>query len=193
MKEKSEINSPAESVPSNFIRNIIDEDNRTGKWNGRVEARFPPEPNGYLHIGHAKSICLNFGIAHDYGGVCHLRFDDTNPEKEAQEYVDSICDSVSWLGFDWGQHLYYSSDYFDQLYEFAEYLISQGKAYVESLTAEEMRELRGTLTSSGKNSPHRDRPITENLDLFRRMKAREFPHGQYVLRARLDMTSPNIN
>ena len=193
MKEKSETNLPIESVPSNFIRNIIDEDSRTGKWGGRVETRFPPEPNGYLHIGHAKSICLNFGIAHDYAGVCHLRFDDTNPEKEAQEYVDSICDSVSWLGFDWGKHLYYSSDYFDQLYEFAEYLINQGKAYIESLSADEIREMRGTLTSPGKNSPYRDRPIAENLDLFRRMKAGEFPDGQYVLRAKIDMASPNIN
>ena len=193
MKEKSETNLPIESVSSNFIRNIIDEDNRTGKWSGRVETRFPPEPNGYLHIGHAKSICLNFGIAHDYGGVCHLRFDDTNPEKEAQEYVDSICDSVSWLGFDWGKHLYYSSDYFVQLYEFAEYLINHGKAYVEGLTAEEIREMRGTLTSPGKNSPYRDRPIAENLDLFQRMKAGEFPDGKYVLRAKIDMASPNIN
>lgn len=193
MKEKPETNLPIESVPSNFIRNIIDEDNRTGKWNGCVETRFPPEPNGYLHIGHAKSICLNFGIAHDYAGVCHLRFDDTNPEKEAQEYVDSICDSVSWLGFDWGNHLYYSSDYFDQLYQFAEYLISQGKAYVESLSADEIRAFRGTLTSPGKNSPYRDRPVEESLDLFRRMKAGEFPDGQYVLRAKIDMASPNIN
>ncbi|AEJ00571.1 Glutaminyl-tRNA synthetase [Nitrosomonas sp. Is79A3] len=193
LKEKSETNLPIESVSSNFIRNIIDEDNRTGKWNGRVETRFPPEPNGYLHIGHAKSICLNFGIAHDYGGVCHLRFDDTNPEKEAQEYVDSICDSVSWLGFDWGKHLYYSSDYFDRLYEFAEYLVNQGKAYVEGLTAEEIREMRGTLTSPGKNSPYRDRPIAENLNLFQRMKSGEFPDGQYVLRAKIDMASPNIN
>ncbi|MEI2656035.1 MAG: glutamine--tRNA ligase/YqeY domain fusion protein [Nitrosomonas sp.] len=193
MKDKPETNLLTESAPSNFIRNIIDEDNRTGKWNGRVEARFPPEPNGYLHIGHAKSICLNFGIAHDYAGVCHLRFDDTNPEKEAQEYVDSICDSVSWLGFDWGEHLYYSSDYFDQLYEFAEYLINQGKAYVESLSADEIREFRGTLTKPGKNSPFRDRSIAENLDLFRRMKAGEFPDGQYVLRAKIDMASPNIN
>ncbi|ALQ52542.1 glutaminyl-tRNA synthetase [Nitrosomonas ureae] len=182
-----------ESTPSNFIRNIIEEDNRSGKWNGRVETRFPPEPNGYLHIGHAKSICLNFGIARDYGGVCHLRFDDTNPEKEAQEYVDSICDSVSWLGFDWGQHLYYSSDYFNQLYQFAEYLIDCGKAYVESLSADEIRELRGTLTHPGKNSPFRDRPIAESLDLFRRMKTGEFPDGQYVLRAKIDMASPNIN
>jgi len=188
------VSDPAtESAPSNFIRNIIDEDNRTGKWNRRVETRFPPEPNGYLHIGHAKSICLNFGIARDYDGVCHLRFDDTNPEKEAQEYVDSICDSVSWLGFDWGVHCYYSSDYFAQLYEFAEFLITQGKAYVESLSADEIREYRGTLTSPGRDSPYRDRPVTENLDLFRRMKAGEFPDGHYVLRAKIDMASPNIN
>ena len=188
------VSDPAtESAPSNFIRNIIDEDNRTGKWNRRVETRFPPEPNGYLHIGHAKSICLNFGIARDYDGVCHLRFDDTNPEKEAQEYVDSICDSVSWLGFDWGVHCYYSSDYFAQLYEFAEFLITQGKAYVESLSADEIREYRGTLTSPGRDSPYRDRPVTENLDLFRRMKAGEFPDGHYVLRAKINMASPNIN
>lgn len=194
MKEKSETTLPVESAATaNFIRNIIYEDNRSGKWNGRVETRFPPEPNGYLHIGHAKSICLNFGIAQDYNGVCHLRFDDTNPEKEAQEYVDSICDSVSWLGFDWGQHLYYSSDYFDQLYEFAERLINQGKAYVESLSADEIREFRGTLTRPGKNSPFRDRPIAESLDLFHRMKAGEFPDGRYVLRAKIDMASPNIN
>ena len=144
MREKPETSLHVESASSNFIRNIVEEDNRSGKWHGRVETRFPPEPNGYLLIGHAKSICLNFVIALDYGGVCHLRFDDTNPEKEAQEYVDSICDSVSWLGFDWGQHLYYSSDYFSQLYEFAEYLINCGKAYVESLSADEIRELRGT-------------------------------------------------
>ena len=183
------------SVPpaSNFIRNIIEEDNRAGKWNGRVETRFPPEPNGYLHIGHAKSICLNFGLAHDYNGVCHLRFDDTNPEKEEQEYVDSILDSVRWLGFDWGKHLHYASDYFDKLYEFAEYLINQGKAYVDSLTAEEIRALRGTLTEGGRNSPYRERAIAENLDLFRRMKAGEFADGAYVLRAKIDMTSPNIN
>lgn len=191
MKDKTDL--PAESAPANFIRNIIDNDNRADKWGGRVETRFPPEPNGYLHIGHAKSICLNFGIAHDYGGVCHLRFDDTNPEKEAQEYVDSICDSVSWLGFDWGEHRYYSSDYFDQLYEFAEFLIAQGKAYVEGLSADEIREFRGTLTNPGRDSPYRDRPIAESLDLFRRMKAGEFPDGKYVLRAKIDMASPNIN
>ncbi len=181
------------SAPAHFIRNIIEEDNRTGKWNGRVETRFPPEPNGYLHIGHAKSICLNFGLAQEYNGVCHLRFDDTNPEKEAQEYVDAIIESVRWLGFDWKEHLHYASDYFDQLYKFAEYLITQGKAYVDSLPAEEIRRLRGTLTEAGTNSPYRDRPISENLDLFRRMRAGEFPDGAHVLRAKIDMTSPNIN
>ncbi|WP_028462167.1 glutamine--tRNA ligase/YqeY domain fusion protein [Nitrosomonas cryotolerans] len=187
------MNSPATPVSSNFIRSIIEEDNHTGKWGGRVETRFPPEPNGYLHIGHAKSICLNFGLAHDYRGTCHLRFDDTNPEKEAQEYVDSICDSVVWLGFDWGQHQYYSSDYFDQLYAFAEYLISQKKAYVDSLTGEAIREQRGTLTSPGENSPYRDRPVAENIDLFRRMRAGEFPDGAHVLRAKIDMAAPNMN
>ena len=178
---------------SNFIRNIIEEDNRSGKWNGRVETRFPPEPNGYLHIGHAKSICLNFGLARDYNGICHLRFDDTNPEKEEQEYVDSILDAVRWLGFDWGEHLHYASDYFDKLYEFAEHLIRQGKAYVDSLTAEEIRALRGTLTEAGENSPYRERTVAENLDLFRRMKSGEFADGTHVLRAKIDMTSPNIN
>ena len=184
------------SVPtfaSNFIRNIIDDDNRSGKWGGRVETRFPPEPNGYLHIGHAKSICLNFGLARDYNGRCHLRLDDTNPEKEEQEYVDSICDSVRWLGFDWGDHLHYASDYFDKLYGFAELLVRQGKAYVDSLTAEEIRALRGTLTEAGQNSPYRDRSIEENLAMFARMKAGEFPDGAHVLRLKIDMTSPNIN
>ena len=193
LKEKTEISPFLGSASTNFIRNIIEEDNRTGKWGGRVETRFPPEPNGYLHIGHAKSICLNFSIAYNYGGICHLRFDDTNPEREAQEYVDSICDSISWLGFDWGNHLYYASDYFDQLYEFAEHLINHGKAYVESLSADEIREFRGTLTHPGKNSPYRDRPIAESLYLFRSMKAGEFPDGKYVLRAKIDMASPNIN
>jgi len=193
LKDKPVTSLPNEVVVSNFIRSIIDEDNRAGKWGQRVETRFPPEPNGYLHIGHAKSICLNFGIAHDYNGVCHLRFDDTNPEKEAQEYVDAICENVAWLGFDWGQNLHYSSDYFDQLYAFAEYLIAQGKAYVESLSADEIRERRGTLTSPGQNSPYRDRPVDESLDLFRRMKAGEFPDGKYVLRAKIDMSSPNMN
>jgi glutaminyl-tRNA synthetase len=183
--------SPA--AASNFIRNIIEEDNRGGKWGGRVETRFPPEPNGHLHIGHAKSICLNFGLARDYNGICHLRLDDTNPEKEEQEYVDSICDSVRWLGFDWGEHLHYASDYFDKLYEFAEFFIEQGKAYVDSLTADEIRALRGTLTEAGQNSPYRERSIEENLAMFRRMRGGEFSDGAHVLRLKIDMTSPNIN
>jgi glutaminyl-tRNA synthetase len=183
----------ATAPAANFIRNLIDEDNRSGKWGGRVETRFPPEPNGYLHIGHAKSICLNFGLARDYGGICHLRFDDTNPEKENQEYVDTIIESVKWLGFDWGRNLHYASDYFDRLYELAEQLISRGHAYVDSLTPDEIRALRGTLTEVGKNSPHRDRSIDENLDLFRRMKAGDFADGEHVLRAKIDMSSPNIN
>ncbi len=192
LKDISAVTLPV-APPSNFIRNMIDEDNRINKWGGRVETRFPPEPNGYLHIGHAKSICLNFGLARDYKGLCHLRFDDTNPEKEEQEYVDSILDSVRWLGFDWGEHLHYSSDYFDKLYEFSEYLINQGKAYVDSLTTEEIRELRGTLTKVGCNSPYRERPVAENLDLFRRMKLGEFADGVHVLRAKISMVSPNIN
>jgi glutaminyl-tRNA synthetase len=181
------------AVAPNFIRNIVDQDNAARKWGGRVETRFPPEPNGYLHIGHAKSLCLNFGLARDYGGECHMRFDDTNPAKEEQEYVDSILDSVRWLGFDWGRHLYYASDYFDKLYAFAEHFIKTGKAYVDSLTADQIREYRGTLTEPGKESPYRNRPIEENLDLFRRMKAGEFPDGAHVLRLKIDMTSPNIN
>ena len=180
-------------VASNFIRNIVDQDNAARKWGGRVETRFPPEPNGYLHIGHAKSICLNFGLARDYGGECHMRFDDTNPAKEEQEYVDSILDSVRWLGFDWGRHLYYASDYFDKLYAFAEHFIKTGKAYVDSLTADQIREYRGTLTEPGKESPYRNRPVEENLDLFRRMKAGEYPDGAHVLRLKIDMASPNIN
>ena len=193
MKDKSVTNLSTDSITSNFIRSIIDNDKRTGKWLGRVETRFPPEPNGYLHIGHAKSICLNFGLANDYKGVCHLRFDDTNPEKEAQEYVDAICENVAWLGFDWGKHLHYSSDYFDKLYAFAEHLINHGKAYVDSLNADEIREQRGTLTSPGKNSPYRERAVAESLDLFRRMRAGEFPDGAHVLRVKIDMASPNIN
>ena len=193
----NERNDAAAAVPSNFIRNIIDDDNRTAKWGGRVETRFPPEPNGYLHIGHAKSICLNFGIARDYGGVCHLRFDDTNPEKESVEYVDSIVDAVRWLGFDWEKdgkdHRYYASDYYDKLYEFAELLISRGKAYVDSQSAEEMRHARGTLTEPGTPSPYRERSPQESLDLFRRMKAGEFQEGEHVLRAKIDMGSPNLN
>jgi glutaminyl-tRNA synthetase len=186
-------NSPIPAPAANFIRNIIDEQNAAGKWDGRVETRFPPEPNGYLHLGHAKSICLNFGLARDYGGVCHLRFDDTNPEKESQEYVDSIVESVKWLGFDWGSHLYFASNYFDTMYACAEYLIQSGHAYVDSLSADDMRTYRGTLTEPGKDSPYRSRSATENLDLFRRMKAGEFPDGAHVLRAKIDMASPNIN
>jgi glutaminyl-tRNA synthetase len=178
---------------ANFIRNIIDEQNAAGKWGGRVETRFPPEPNGYLHLGHAKSIFLNFGLARDYGGVCHLRFDDTNPEKESQEYVDAILESVKWLGFDWGQHLHFASNYFDTMYACAETLIQAGHAYVDSLSADEMRTYRGTLTEAGKDSPHRSRSVEENLDLFRKMRAGEFPDGTHVLRAKIDMASPNIN
>lgn len=176
-----------------FIRTIITEDMASGKYNGRVHTRFPPEPNGHLHIGHAKSICLNFGVAEEFGGLTNLRFDDTNPLKEEQEYVDAIMEDIHWLGFDWEERLYFASDYFDQLYDFALQLIKAGKAYVDDLTAEEIREYRGTLTQPGKNSPYRDRSIDENLDLFERMKAGEFPDGARVLRAKIDMTSPNIN
>ena len=185
--------SPAPAPASNFIRNIIDDDNHSGKWQGRVETRFPPEPNGYLHYGHAKSICLNFGLARDYGGVCHMRFDDTNPEKEEQEYVDAILAAVQWLGFDWGEHLYFASDYFDTMYRCAETLIEAGKAYIDSQSAEEIRARRGTLTAPGENSPFRERSVAENLDLFRRMRAGEFAEGTHVLRAKVDMASPNIN
>ncbi|MBI5521893.1 MAG: glutamine--tRNA ligase/YqeY domain fusion protein [Desulfarculus sp.] len=185
--------STAEPVFSNFIRSIIDEDMANGKWAGRVATRFPPEPNGYLHIGHAKSICLNFGLANEYGGTCNLRFDDTNPSKEDVEYVDSIMDTVRWLGFDWQDRLYYASDYFEKLYQYAEALIQKGLAYVDDSTPEEIRAARGTLTEPGQHSPYRGRPTQENLDLFRRMRAGEFPDGSRVLRAKIDMASPNIN
>lgn len=185
--------STAEVVYSNFIRSIIDEDMANAKWGGRVATRFPPEPNGYLHIGHAKSICLNFGLASEYGGTCNLRFDDTNPSKEDVEYVDSIMDTVRWLGFDWQERLYYASDYFEQLYQFAETLIQDGKAYVDDSTPEEIRAARGTLTEPGQDSPYRGRSVQENLDLFRRMRAGEFADGSRVLRAKIDMASPNIN
>jgi len=217
------MNSPPAPKPetapaSNFLRQIIAEDLASGKyvsrrWSGhpgpareqasgepdpaRIRTRFPPEPNGYLHIGHAKSICLNFGLAQEFGGVCHMRFDDTNPEKEEQEYVDSIIEAVRWLGFDWegpqGNHLFFASDYFDWMYEFAEALIQSGDAYVDSQSAEEMRARRGTLTEPGEDSPYRNRTAAENLDLFRRMRAGEFADGAHVLRARIDMASPNIN
>jgi glutaminyl-tRNA synthetase len=176
-----------------FIRQIVDEDNRTGKHGGLVATRFPPEPNGYLHIGHAKSICLNFGLALDYGGICNLRFDDTNPAKEEVEYVESIIRDVRWLGFDWADRLYYASDYFESLYEHAVGLIKKGLAYVDQLTPDEIRAHRGTLTAPGRNSPYRDRPIEESLDLFARMRRGEFDEGACVLRAKIDMASPNIN
>jgi len=210
-----------DSKPSNFIRHIIDADLKAGKYAARqwcgspgpaaqqrvpagtqsagagdtatIRTRFPPEPNGYLHFGHAKSICLNFGLAQDYAGACHLRFDDTNPEKEEQEYVDSIIDAVHWLGFDWRENQYFASDYFQWMYDFAEKLIEAGHAYVDSQTAEEMRTSRGTLTEAGKNSPFRNRTPDENLDLFRRMKAGEFADGTHILRAKVDMSSGNIN
>jgi len=178
---------------ADFIRTIINEDLKNNKHNSRVATRFPPEPNGYLHIGHAKSICLNFGIANEYdGATCNLRFDDTNPEKEDVEYVESIKDNIRWLGFDWYDRLYFASDYFEQLYEYAVQLIKDGKAYVCSLSADEIREFRGTLTKPGKNSPYRDRTAEENLNLFKRMKAGEFENGAHVLRAKIDMAHPNI-
>ena len=182
-----------ESAPSNFIRDIIIEDIKQGKNDGKVITRFPPEPNGYLHIGHAKSVCLNFGLAQEFGGRCHLRFDDTNPVKEEEEYVESIKEDVRWLGYDWGEHEYYASDYFDQLYEFAVKLIKDGKAYVDSLSAEEIRAYRGTLTEPGKESPYRNRSVEENLDLFERMRKGEYRDGEHVLRAKIDMASGNIN
>ena len=180
--------------PSNFIRNIINNDVKNNKNDGRVHTRFPPEPNGYLHIGHAKSICLNFGIVKDYaGGICNLRFDDTNPEREDVEYTEAIKNDVHWLGFDWEDRLFYASDYFEELYEYAKQLIRDGKAYVDDLSVDEMRALRGTLTEPGKPSPRRDRSVEENLDLFERMRAGEFVEGSHILRAKIDMASPNMN
>ncbi len=178
---------------SDFIRDIIDEHNRTGRFGGRVHTRFPPEPNGYLHIGHAKSIMLNYGIAQQYGGKFNLRFDDTNPTKEEQEYIDAIIEDVRWLGADWEDRLFYASDYFQQLYDWAVQLIKQGQAYVCDLSADEVREYRGTLTEPGRPSPYRERSVEENLDLFARMKAGEFPDGSRTLRAKIDMASPNLN
>src|ERR1700693_485420 len=198
---------PTPPATSNFLRGIIENDLSSGAYANRTDkqgqalpqvvTRFPPEPNGYLHIGHAKAICLNFGLARDYGGRCHLRFDDTNPAKEDQEYVDTIIDTVQWLGFDWrvgdNEHLYFASNYFDQLYEMAEYLIGAGHAYVDSQSADEMRASRGSLNEPGRNSPFRDRSAAESLDLLRRMKAGEFKDGEHILRAKIDMASPNIN
>ncbi|MGH7353610.1 MAG: glutamine--tRNA ligase/YqeY domain fusion protein [Candidatus Rokuibacteriota bacterium] len=184
---------PEAARPSNFLRDIILEHNRTGRFGGKVVTRFPPEPNGYLHIGHAKAIWIDFGMAKEFGGRCHLRFDDTNPTKESQEYVDSIIDTIRWLGFDWGEHLYFASDYFQRLYDWAEKLIRDGKAYVDDQTGEEVREARGTFTEAGRESPYRNRSVEENLDLFRRMRAGEFPDGSKTLRAKIDMTSGNIN
>ena len=187
------MSTPESTKAPDFIRSIVAEETASGKWSGRVATRFPPEPNGYLHIGHAKSICLNFGLAAEFGGKCHLRFDDTNPTKEETEYVESIKQDIRWLGFDWGEHLYYASDYFEQLYQWAIQLIKAGKAYVDDLSADEIREYRGTLTAPGKASPHRDRPVAENLDLFARMRAGEFADGTRTLRAKIDMASPNLN
>ena len=176
-----------------FLRGIIADDNRTGKFGGRVVTRFPPEPNGYLHIGHAKSVCLNFGIAEEFGGVCHLRFDDTNPSREEMEYVNSIQEDVRWLGFDWGENLFFASDYFDQLYEYAIKLIESGKAFVCDLSADEVRDYRGSLVEPGKESPYRNRSIEENLSLFRGMRAGDFGEGEHTLRAKIDMAAPNLN
>ena len=188
----SAASEPAKA-PSNFIRDIVLKDIETNKYNGRVQTRFPPEPNGYLHIGHAKSICLNFGLAAEFNGKTNLRFDDTNPEKEEQEYVDSIIKDVRWLGFDWEDRLFYASDYFDQLHDWAVQLIKAGKAYVDDSTADEVREMRGTLNAPGTESPYRNRTVEENLDLFERMRKGEFPDGSRTLRAKIDMASPNLN
>lgn len=190
---KPDLDNTGAAPVSNFIRSIVIEDMESGKFGGRLMTRFPPEPNGYLHIGHAKSICLNFGLAEEFGGLCNFRFDDTNPSKEEAEYVESIQDDVRWLGFDWGDRLYYASDYFEKLYDFAVQLIRAGKAYVCDLSADEIREYRGTLTGPGRESPYRNRTVEENLDLFRRMRAGEFEDGSRVLRAKIDMASGNIN
>jgi len=190
--DSNDISKAGASAPSNFIRQIIEADTKSGKYGGQVVTRFPPEPNGYLHIGHAKSICLNFGFAEEFGGTCHLRFDDTNPLRENVTYVDSIKEDVRWLGFDWKGHLYFASDYFDKLYEYALTLIKSGKAYVDSLSPDEIRAHRGTLTAPGKESPYRHRSVDESLDLFQRMAAGEFEEGECVLRAKIDMSSPNV-
>lgn len=193
MKEENKQQYDNQQRRLDFIRQMVVDDNKSGKWGGRVATRFPPEPNGYLHIGHAKSICLNFGIAKEFGGTCNLRFDDTNPEKEEQEYVDSIIDNVRWLGWDWDDRLYFASDYFQQMYDYAIILIKKGLAFVCDQTADEVREYRGTLTRPGRESPYRNRSIEENLDLFTRMKNGEFPDGSKILRAKIDMEHPNLN
>ena len=180
------------SAPTDFIREIIDEDLQTNKHEGRVATRFPPEPNGYIHIGHAKSVCLNFGLAKQYGGTCNLRLDDTDPAGESMEYVESIIRDVRWLGFDWGERLFYASDYFEKLYRFAVELIKRGEAYVCSLTPAQIREYRGSFTEPGRESPYRNRSVEENLDLFARMRAGEFADGSHVLRAKIDMAAPNV-
>lgn len=187
------MDSNSGNIPSHFIRNIVKQDLEGNKHQGRVVTRFPPEPNGYLHIGHAKSICLNFGIAQEFGGRCHLRFDDTNPLKEEEEYVESIKEDVHWLGYDWGEYLYYASDHFEKLYQYAVMLVEQGKAFVCSLSPEEIRDYRGTLKIAGKESPDRDRSVQENLELLERMKNGEFREGEYVLRAKIDMAASNLN
>ena len=186
----NEINPTASG---DFIRDIVRQDILNNKNGGWVQTRFPPEPNGYLHIGHVRAIWIDFGIAQEFGGKCNLRFDDTNPVKEEQEYIDAIIRDVHWLGYDWDDRLYYASDYFEQMYEYALQLVEAGKAYVDDLTAEQIREYRGTLTDPGKSSPYRNRTVAENLDLFKRMRAGEFPDGSRVLRAKIDMASPNIN
>ena len=192
MSEKNN-NTNDSKTPSDFIRNIVTGDIASNKWDGRIHTRFPPEPNGYLHIGHAKSILLNYGIAEQFGGKFNLRFDDTNPLKEEEEYVEAIIKDIKWLGAGWEDRLFHASDYFDRLYEWAHQLITEGNAYVDDLTAEQIRTYRGTLTEPGKDSPYRDRSVEENLDLFHRMKEGEFPDGSRVLRAKIDMKSPNIN
>ena len=196
MAKKPDPKAAGDSGPPrslDFLRAILEDDMKTGRFHGRVQTRFPPEPNGYLHIGHAKAICLDFGLAEEYGGLCNMRFDDTNPTKEEREYMVSILEDVRWLGFDWDDRLYHASDYFEQLYEFAVQLIRDGKAYVDSLSATQIREYRGTLTEPGRNSPYRERSVEENLDLFERMRMGEYPNGTHVLRARIDMASGNLN
>jgi len=192
-KNKEAKDTADSSRPKDFIRQIVEEDLKSGRFGGRVHTRFPPEPNGYLHLGHAKAICIDFGVAEDYGGLYNLRFDDTNPATEDMEYVEAIKEDVRWLGFDWGDRLYFASDYFDQMCEYAVQLIKKGKAYVDDLSADEIREYRGTLTKPGKESPYRNRSVEENLELFERMRAGEFPNGARVLRAKIDMSSPNLN